>query len=114
MNKLPPFAKPLFELQKTGYKPTNDIYLFTGYKAWEKGKAFSISYPQRVMIIPPWYDPCDYTFPVNGCGVMLFDSGYALDEYIETTAACLFRDGATKIYFIPTDYSQIIIYNKED
>jgi hypothetical protein len=111
--KIPPYAKPLLTLQRSGHRPSNDIYLFIGPFAWHKGTIFSNAYPERVMILPAWQDPEEYFWPVRECGVLLFDTGWALDDYIDDVVACLFRDKAKKVFFIPKELGPLIIFNKE-
>jgi hypothetical protein len=111
--KVPPYAKPLLALQRSGLRPNNDIYLFTGPHAWRKAAGICSVHPERILVLPAWHDPEEYLWPVKDCGVMIFDTGWALDEYIDDTVGCLFRDGARKVYFIPTNLETLIIFNKE-
>ncbi len=95
--KLPPFGKPLYELLKAGFRPNNDVKLFIGIKAWEKGKAFSVSYPAQTLILPPWVSPFSYIWPVKQCDILIFDTGYAQQVYLEELIYCLHMDGANKV-----------------
>jgi len=104
MKKIPPYGKPLFDLLSSGSRPKNDINLFIGYKAWEKGKAFSISYPCRTLTLPPWCNPVVYCWPVQDCDVLIFDTGYAEERYLTDLSGALFEDGASKIRCVNTDF----------
>ena len=94
MKKIPPYGKPLAELIKSGKTPNNSINLFIGNLAWQKGKNFSVSCPERTLIIPPWDAPYLYWWPVNSCDVIIFDTGYAEQDYINDLVECLYTDGA--------------------
>jgi hypothetical protein len=109
MLKLPPFSKNLCHLIRNGSRPLNDINLFIGDDAWQKGKSFSISYPDRTLILPPWISAHEYFWPVKDCGVIIFDTGYASDGYVEEVVLTLFGHGASIVYFICKDN----VLNKE-
>ena len=115
MDKLPipPYAKPLSLLQAQGYRPANDIYLFIGPHAWRKCAGLKSLHSERLMMIPPWLSPSRYFYPVMQCGVMLFDTGWAHQEYIDETVTALFRDGAKKVYHIPTNLKPLVIFHKD-
>lgn len=104
MKKLPPFGKGLNALIESGQRPSNSILVYTGNHAWEKGHGFSISYPERLLILPPWLSPETYYWPVTGCDVLITDTGFAEDDYIEDLVLCLFSYGATVCRFISHDY----------
>lgn len=97
VKKLPPYGKPLSDLVTSGQRPSNDVNLFIGNQAWAKGHSFSISYPPRTLILPPWRSPNTYHWPVTQCDVLIFDTGYADQSYIEELAYCLFQDGANVV-----------------
>lgn len=111
LKKFLPYSKPLHDLIESGYIPSNDVNLFIGQYSWRKGKNFSISYPERTLIIPPWNDPSDYYYPVSNCDILIFDTGYAEDDYINDLAYYLFEYGAKKVKFINTDFN-VITFNK--
>jgi hypothetical protein len=112
MEKIPPYGKPLYDLIKSGFKPNNDIKLFIGNKAWEKGKNFSISYPHNTLILPPWFSPQSYYWPVKQCDVLIFDTAFAKEEYIEELATSLYEQDANKVRFVNSDY-ELIVFHKE-
>jgi len=109
--KIPPFSKPLYDLQKSGYSPNNSIYLFIGNKAWAKGQAFSKMYPTRTMIIPPWLPPIDYHWPVNECDILIIDTGYAEKSYVEELALCLYAGNAEIVRSI-NFINPMVVYHK--
>ncbi len=110
--KLPPFGKPLYELLKAGFRPNNDVKLFIGIKAWEKGKAFSVSYPAQTLILPPWVSPFSYIWPVKQCDILIFDTGYAEKAYIEQLAFLLLQDGANIVRAVSSEYL-LTVYKKD-
>jgi hypothetical protein len=110
--KLPPFSKPLYELIKSGRLPENSVNVWIGNKAWDMGKSFSISYPKWTITLPPWNDPYYYIWPVRGCDVIIWDTGYAEDDYVEDLAYCLLREGANKALYSSPEY-KLTIYNRE-
>ncbi len=112
MIKLPAFSKELHLLIKNGLRPSNDINLFIGQAAWKKGAAFSISYPNRTMILPPWVSSKEYFWPVKECGVIIFDTGHAEEDYIHEIALSLFAHEASNIYFVSPNHS-LTIFKKE-
>lgn len=102
--KLPPFGKPLYALLKKDFRPHNDVRLFIGNKAWDKGKGFSISYPNSTLILPPWDNPLSYFWPVTGCNVIIFDTGYAENTYLDDLAFALYQGGADKVRCVTSNY----------
>lgn len=112
MKKLPPYGRPLADLIKKGFRPNNDINLFIGNKAWQKGNSFSITCPTRTLVLPPWLSPFDYHWPVKQCGILLFDTGYADKTYLEDLIYCLFKNEAASIYLVFPQFSSIF-YKKD-
>ena len=112
MKKLPPYGKRLYDLQCQNQHPSNSINLFIGNHAWQKGEAFSRMYPARTLILPPWFSPNEYHWPVNQCDILIFDTGYAEEEYLDELAICLYQSGANIIRYIAPDFS-LTIYHKE-
>lgn len=112
MKKLPPYGKPLFELQKNSCRPKDSIYLFIGNKAWQKGESFSISIPERLLILPPWNDPNEYHWPVKECDVLIFDTGYAEVSYIDDLAFNLYQHNAQIVRSVSPDFI-LTVYHKE-
>lgn len=111
MKKLPPFGKPLAELQRQGLRPSNSINLFIGNRAWKKGADFSYSYPTRTLILPPWLAADKYHWPVNQCEILIFDTGYAEKQYVEELVFYLFKDNAEKIYLSSCDH-KLTVYKR--
>lgn len=103
MKKLPPFGKGLNALIESGQRPNNDVLLFIGNNALSKGNGFSVSYPDRTLVLPPWLSPETYYWPVIGCDALITDTGFAEDDYIEDLVLCLFAHGANVCRFISHD-----------
>lgn len=110
--QLPPYGKPLYELLKSGKLPNNSVNLFIGTKAWDKGRAFSTMYPTRTLILPAWLPAKDYYWPVKGCDILIFDTNFALEDYVDELAKLLYQHGATIVRFVNHE-SQLIVYHKE-
>lgn len=108
----PPYGAPLKKLIDSGKRPFNTISVWIGAKAWHKGQNFSQSYPLRTLVIPPWQSPYSYIYPVLQCETIIYDTGYAEDDYVDELAFCLFRDGATKVLFVSPEY-KIHLYKKD-
>jgi len=110
--KLLPYSGLLHKLMKKGLAPINDIYVFIGQDAWKKGKKFYSYYPERTLTLPPWYNPSDYYWPVKECDILVFDTGYANDDYLHDLAICLYEHESTIVRMISPDYD-LTIYHKE-
>lgn len=110
--KLPPYAKPLNELINKGFRPNNDVHLFIGQHAWEKGRIFSNRFPERTLIIPPWLPATNFIFPVKQCDILIVDTGFANADYIHELVYCLYRDAANNVRLITPDYS-IVLFKKD-
>ena len=110
--KLPPYGKGLYDLIQQNLKPSNSVNLFIGTKAWDKGRAFSVSYPNRTLILPAWHDPYLYYWPVKDCDILIVDTGYANDDYIESLVISLYQHQAAIVRFIDPDMN-LIVYHKE-
>lgn len=110
--KFLPYSKPLCALVKTGCLPINDVLLFIGNKAWDKAKSFSISYPNRTLALPPWHSPGEYYWPIKGCSLLVFDTGYAEQDYLNELAVCLYENYASKVRMISPDF-ELNVYHKE-
>ena len=112
LKKFLPYSKPLSDLIKSGSAPSNDVNLFIGNHAWKKGASFSVMYPQRTLIIPPWNNPSNYYWPVFQCNILIFDTGYAEDDYLEDLIICLYENDASKVRMISPDFT-LTVYHKE-
>ena len=110
MKKLPPYARTLFDLIQRGGKPSNSINVFVGFYAWKKGQAFSVSYPDFTIALPPWHSAFQYYWPVSGYDVCLINTGGAEDEYLEETAFVLLQHQSTKVIIVNDG---VTIYRKE-
>ena len=112
MKRLPPYAKPLFELFQKGLRPSNSVNVFVGHRAWQKGKSFSISYPQCTVALPPWESAFKYIWPVASYDICLIDTGGCEEEYLEETTFVLLESGARIVAVIDQDFN-ILIYRKD-
>lgn len=112
MKRIPPFGKPLAQLIEDGFRPNNSINLFIGMNAWQKGQNFSKSYPTRTLILPPWHSSLSYYWPVKDCDILIFDTGYAENKYVNELAAALYQHEAEIVRFIDP-YDNFIVYHKE-
>lgn len=110
--KIPPYGHALHSLQKQGLKPSNDVYIFAGLRAWTKAENFSQRYPERVLCMPPWRDPGEYHWPVKQCAILIIDTLSCDTEYIDLIAVNAFREGATAIRAISQNFL-LTIYDKE-
>lgn len=99
MIKLPPYSKNLYELIKKGGRPPSYVTLYIGLDAWNKGKYFSNEYPDRILVLPAWECPSIYFWPVKGCDVLIYDTGYADEDYVNDLTASLFIYEANIVFF---------------
>jgi len=78
--KLAPFGKKLATLLMSGKLPLNNVFIFIGNLAWQKGVAFNNSH--YVLILPPETPDVDaFIWPVKGCYPLVFDtSGLSLGK----------------------------------
>ena len=109
--KLPPFGKYLSTLIKNKQPPNNDVYLFIGEHAWDKAFAFNEIRPTTLCL--PHGDPSDcYKWPVENCDVLVFDTSYSEEIYVENTAFCLLKAGANIVRYLSLD-NDLFIYKKD-
>ena len=109
--RTPPFGKPLQQLLSKGVRPSNSIYFYVGYHAWDKGKMSSISRPERTLILPLEKSVLDYDWPVNECEILMIETSQLKTEYLENVAHVLLSEGADKVVLIslnllPTIYKK--------
>ncbi|SRR5579872_917936 len=112
--KLPPYGKPLADLQIKGLMPSNSVYIITGQQGWDLSSKRASLYPCTTLLLPPWLDPFFFRWPVKGCSAIIYDTGYADKQYLRDTAICLFRSGAqsvlAKFHYQKGSYT---VYTKE-
>jgi len=92
--KIPPFGWPLYKIQKAGRRPANSVCLFIGHKAWKDAKSFAEVYPKRTLMIPPYLSANEFFWPVKGCDILIFDSGWGGVDYVDEIVERLYKDGA--------------------
>ncbi len=109
--KFLPYSKPLSELQQRGQIPNNDVYLFIGNHAWRKAKGFAVSYPERTLALPAWFCPGEYHWPVNQCDILIIDTGFAEDDYLNDIAYHLYINGANVVRCITPD-DKLLVFRK--
>lgn len=113
MKKLPPYGKPLYELQQQGFKPSNSINVCMGGRAWEQASRTSISAPNRTLALPPWASPLSFIWPVARCDVLIHDSGFADDRYIEDLVCCLYDANAEIVRYLSPMDLKLTVFHKE-
>lgn len=110
MPKLPPYGKFLFEKICKEGRPKNDIYLFVGTQAFKKAKEFQISRP-GTLALPAYECPSQYFWPVNGCDILIFDTGYCETDYLNDLAYYLYQHHANIVRCVLPDFT-IITFDK--
>ncbi len=110
--KLLPYSQPLYRLIESGHAPSNDVNVFIGNRAVDKGAKFAFSHPERTLALPPWHDPSGYDWPVKECDILVFDLGYAEPDYLHDLAFCLYESEARIVRMI-SPYSKLTVYHKE-
>ncbi len=105
--KLPPYGY-IFQqnLLSTGIPPY--VYIFIGNNAWRlAGK-----WQPFAMVLPPWLSPNGFIWPVKGCKVAIFDTGYAEEDYVRELAGELYKGQAESVMALSPNYS-ITVFKKD-
>jgi hypothetical protein len=110
--KIPPYGKPLKALLEAGQIPGNDVYLYIGSHAWEKGLLSAITKPDRTLVLPPNHLPEQYEWPVNGCDILIIESSSLERSLVEDIVYVLFISGAKQVISISPDL-QSNFYEKD-
>ena len=110
--KVPPYGKPLKALLEQGQLPSNDIYIYVGEYAWEKGKKSSQTKPDRTLVLPPKHPPEQYEWPIYGCDILIIETSLLDRSYIEDSVYVLFIYGAKQVIAISPDL-QNTLYEKD-
>lgn len=106
MKSFPPYSRKLANALLSGKIPPNDVYLFVGYNAWNKAKAFNESHYS--LCLPPYEPATNYEWKVAGCSILLFETGNLDAIHIEETAYCLLSAGATIVRAIDSNYEMAV------
>lgn len=109
--KLPPYAKNLLEQISKGVVPSKFIYLWIGNKAWDLANRMSLLLPDRTLLLPPWLPAYDYHWPVSLCKILIVDTGYAEQDYIQEIVYSLYKNGAVEVRFLCPNFD-LTIYKK--
>ncbi len=107
MKKLVPYGSPLKSRLINSGPIKNDVYLFIGNHAWEKAKNFQTSRP-GTLCLPPFYDPSIYEWPVPNCDILIFDTGFCDQDYIDAIVKILFRSNANIVRYVSSDFKTTI------
>lgn len=108
--KLPPYGKYLDELLQSGKTPDNSVYLFVGQSAFIKANNFQCSRPTTLYL--PAYDcPSRYRWPVKGCDILIFDTGWCEIPYLTDIAYCLYQENALVVRSISSEF-KMTTYDK--
>ncbi len=110
--KLPPFGKPLMDLQLQNLRPNNTVYVYIGTNAWAKGKARSVSYPTQTLVLPAYLSAYSYYWPVQQCDVLICDTAYCDASYVEELALCLYDHDAHVVRALSSDFT-LTVYQKD-
>lgn len=112
MLKWPPFSAYLRSLLLHNDVPTNDVYLFVGHKAYSKAEAFH-SNKQRLTTIylPPYECPSMYEWPVKSCDVLIWDTGWCEEGYLNDLAYYLYQFDANIVRCLTPEF-QLFKFNK--
>jgi hypothetical protein len=104
--KLPPFGALLSERQKFKNPPWL-VVVCVGAGAWAPAKARKVRGDSVGLVLPPGENPSAFTWPVNGCRVVVeWNTGPGVELVVEL-ARELLRAGAKTVTIWPrwVDYS---------
>jgi hypothetical protein len=111
--KLPPYGKQLLSLLERKGRLQNDIFLFIGEQAWQKGSNFS-NRGQAVLVLPSNETPELYTWPVRGYDVLVIVTSLIDSKRLIQTVGALSLAGANivRVVLFP-DNNRIIVYRRK-
>lgn len=110
--RIPPYGRPLYFLIQKRQRPRNSVYLYVGAKAWTKGKISAELRPARTLVLPGYIDPSTYQWPVHDCDILIIDTGFCDQTYIEDLVRELFQAKAQIVRFVSPDYL-LTVYQKD-
>lgn len=89
----------------------SEIYLFIGIESWRKARDFQLQRP-GTLCLPAYLPPFDFLWPVKDHSILIFDTSWCHEDYVEDIVKCLFVYGATKVSLVNTD-NQFFVFKKE-
>ena len=110
--KLPPFGKPLFNLQESNFAPKNTVFIWVGANGWNKAKNFAISMPNRTLLLPLLEHASSYYWPVKQCDILIIGTSPLYSDYIEELVYVLYEHEAKKVRACTSSY-ELFVYHKE-
>ena|ERR1035437_1674323 len=111
MLKLPPFGTYLHYFYSNNLPmPKNSVYIFIGHKASRKAENFQISRP-GAMCLPPYECPSTYFWPVKDCDILIFDTGWPDQNYLDDLVCCLYQYDALVVRSISPEF-KLTIHDK--
>jgi hypothetical protein len=110
--KLPPYSKYLYDLQLKNQCPTNSVYLYIGKNAWNKASSFIKCAPDRTIALPAWHSAFSYYWPVQECDMLIWDTSFAEEDYIQELAECLYEYRANIVRYMSSDFIMSVYYKE--
>lgn len=110
--KIPPFSNHLKDFLQSGQIPDNNVFMYIGIYAWDKGKSSSICRPSRTIVLPPSHSPLSYEWPVEKCDILIIETSQQTQQYIEDIVQTLFFYEANKVSLISYDF-YLTTYKKD-
>lgn len=95
--KTPPFAELMQAFIKLSIEYKTHITIFCGKSAWKSAKDY-ISHGSLALCLPPADNPEDYSWPVNGFNIILFDTGSMSLLGLKRAAYSLLKGGAKLVH----------------
>jgi hypothetical protein len=99
MLKIPPYGKALYALQKSKVIKHHIVIVWIGLNAWKKAEKFFLKHPSGTLALPAWESPDKYFWPVKNCDVLIEDTGYAEDDYVDDLIYELYKCGAVIVQY---------------
>lgn len=101
---LAPLSTPLNEKIKLDRDiPVDCVFLFIGFLAWSRGHERAETFPASTIVIPAWYPPDMYSFPVERCRVLIVETHQETSigfSYVYEIALELKRQGAELVFYL--------------
>lgn len=91
------------------------IFLFMGFRAYKDAKKDiqeNETNGHATLCLPPWVSSLEYSWPVKGCAILIYDSGGGEPNYVSDLIKTLFFYEASYIHYVSPEKEQISFTRK--